>query len=205
MIPWAAILSLAGTAASGVMSAINNKRSQQESDARAAADKAHYEAEAAQNPLSTSASRAAIGQYDRDAQKQVETARGVAAIKGATPEYSLGVQKGVAEGRANLLSNIAAGASAREDRMKEKAQEVVRNKYAEDQARHEARNQTYANLLANSASSLSSLLNGFGGEDTQATEENASDASKAALDLIYGRSSQNNKSKQESGLGVHPK
>lgn len=150
------LLSLAGTAASGLMSYFNNKKAQQQADAEAARQQAFYQAKANENPLSRSENQHLLGQYDRQAQQQIENARGVAAITGATPEYGLAVQKAVANGRADLMGNMAAGASARADKYNQLGEEARHQKAMDDQARIAARNETFANLAANAANIVGS-------------------------------------------------
>ena len=160
---WSAILGLAGTMASGVMSAINNRRAQQEADAESARQEAYYNARAAENPLSRSDNQALLGQYDREAKRQIDAARGVAAIKGATPEYAAAVQKGVAEGRANLMSNMAAQQSARSDRAMDMAERSRQQKALNDAQRRAARNETYAALASNAVTAFGSLADARAG------------------------------------------
>lgn len=161
MFPWGAIVGLAGQTVSGVLSAINNRRQQQEADAEAARQKAYYDAKANENPLSRSEVQHVLGQYDRAAQQQIENARGVAAITGATPEFTTAVQKGVAEGRANLMGNVAAGASRRADYYNMLGEQAQHQKALEDQQRRYERNQTYAALAANAASAVGSIMDGY--------------------------------------------
>lgn len=110
--PWGAIVGLAGQAVSGIASARNNRKMQQAADAETARQVASNEAKAYENPLARSENQQAMAQYDRTSKQQLENARGVATITGATPEYALGVQKGIADGRAELMGGIAASASA---------------------------------------------------------------------------------------------
>ena len=161
MFPWGAIIGLAGQAVSGVLSTINNKKAQREADAEAAREQAFYEAKANENPLSRSENQHLLGQYDRNAQQQIENARGVAAITGATPEFSTAVQKGVAEGRADLMGQMAAGASQRADRLNTEKRRASRGKYYEDMQRRAARNSTYAALAGNAASAVGSIMDGY--------------------------------------------
>lgn len=172
MFPWGALIGLAGQAVSGIASAFNNRKMQQQADAEAARQKAYYEAKANENPLSRSENQHLLGQYDRDAQQQIENARGVAAITGATPEYGLAVQKGVAEGRANLMGQMAAGASARKDYFEQKGEETAHQKALDDQARRAERNQTYANLAANAASAAGSIIDAYGTAKAPAFDPN---------------------------------
>ena len=160
---WGALLSFAGTAASGLMSYFNNKKAQQQADAEAARQEAYYTAKANENPLSRSENQHLLGQYDRQAQQQIENARGVAAITGATPEYGLAVQKAVANGRADLMGNMAAGASERADKYKQLGEEARHQKAMDDQARTAARNETFANLAANAANIVGSSIDGLAG------------------------------------------
>ena len=168
MFPWGALIGLGGQAVSGVLSTINNRNIQQSSDAEAARQKAYYDAKANENPLSRSEVQHVLGQYDRAAQQQIENARGVAAIKGSTPEFAAAVQKGVAEGRANLMGNVAAGASARKDRYEQLGEMAQHQKALEDQKRRYERNQTYAALAANAASAVGSIMDGYSAQKAPA-------------------------------------
>ena len=169
---WGAVLSALGTAASGLMSYFNNKKSQRQADAEAARQKAYYDAKANENPLSRSEVQHVLGQYDRAAQQQIENARGVAAITGATPEFSTAVQKGIAEGRANLMGNVAAGASERADKYNQLGEEARHQKALDDQERIAARNETFANLAANAANIVGSSIDGLAGGAAKAPRNN---------------------------------
>lgn len=160
---WGALLGFAGTAAGGLMSYFNNKKAQRQADAEAARQQAYYQAKANENPLSRSENQHLLGQYDREAQQQIENARGVAAITGATPEYGLAVQKAVANGRADLMGNMAAGASERADKYNQLGEEARHQKAMDDQARIAARNETFANLAANAANIVGSSIDGLAG------------------------------------------
>ncbi len=166
------LLSLAGTAASGLMSYFNNKKAQKQADAEAARQQAYYQAKANENPLSRSENQHLLGQYDRAAQQQIENARGVAAITGATPEYGLAVQKAVANGRADLMGNMSAGASERADKYNQLGEEARHQKAIDDQERIAARNETFANLAANAANIVGSSLDSYiGSKKAPAAQE----------------------------------
>lgn len=209
MFPWAAIVGLAGQAVSGIASAINNKRMQQSADAEAARQEAFYKAQASQNPIARSENQALLGQYDRDAKKQVETARNVAAITGATPEYALGVQKAVAEGRANLMSSMSAGASRRADYYNTLGEETRHRKALEDQQRRAERNMTYANLAANAASAAGSIMDAYTAKAPAApkapsiTLDPSKEEIKAASVSDYQQQTQDQK-KLQTATGVLP-
>lgn len=164
--PWGAIVGLAGQAVSGIASAMNNRKMQQAADAETARQVASNEAKAYENPLSRSENQQAMAQYDRTSKQQLENARGVATITGATPEYALGVQKGIADGRAELMGGIAAGASAQKDKYLDKAEKAKEQKFADDQERRLARNTTYANLAANAASAAGSIIDSYATKPT---------------------------------------
>ena len=161
MFPWAMLVSLAGQAVSGIASAINNKKIQQTADSEAARQQAFYAGKAAEDPVTRSENQRLLNQYDRDSERQVETARNIGKITGATPEYGLGVQKAVAEGRANLMSNMAAGASQRADRYNLLGEAVRHQKTMEDQERRAARNTTYANLAANAMNAFGGIMDSY--------------------------------------------
>ena len=161
MFPWGAIIGLAGQAVSGALSITNNRRMQQEADAEAARRKAFYDAKANENPLSRSEVQHVLGQYDRSAQQQIETARSMAAIKGFTPEFAAAVQKGVAEGRANLMGHAAADASRRADYYNMLGEQAQHQKAQEDMQRRMQRNSTYAALAGNAASAVGAIMDGY--------------------------------------------
>lgn len=161
MFPWSAIISLAGQAASGVMSAVNNDKMEQERRAEAARREAHYEAQAAENPLSRADNQALLNQYDRSARQQVETARNVGKITGATPEYGVAVQGKVAEGRANLMGQMSANNQARVDASRERAERARQAEADASIAAKAARNQTYANLAANAANAAGAIADAY--------------------------------------------
>lgn len=161
LFPWSAVLGLAGQAASGIYSAINNARLRRQQEAESARQQAHYAAKAAENPLSRSENQRVMNEYDRKSQQQIENARNVAAITGATPEYALAVQKGVAQGRADLMGNIAAGASERKDKYEELGEQARQQKSQNEVERLAARNETFANLASNAANAFGSIVNAY--------------------------------------------
>lgn len=197
-----AILGAAGTAASGLMSYFNNKKAQRQADAEAARQQAYYQAKANENPLSRSENQHLLGQYDRDAQQQIENARGVAAITGATPEYGLAVQKAVANGRADLMGNMSAGASERADKYNQLSEEARHQKAMDDQARIAARNETFANLAANAANIVGSSLDSYiGAKKAPAQQQTLSVPDPLAESKLKTAQAQANVNKlQETGI-----
>lgn len=165
MFPWATIVSLGAQFVGQGLSAYNNKKQQEQADASAARREAYYVGKAAENPLSTSSAQAAMGRFDRDAKKQVETARNVSKITGATPEYSVAVQQGVAEGKAALMSGIAEGASQRSDRYEDAAERARFQKEQADQQRLAERQQTYANLVQNAGKAFGTIMDSYGSSE----------------------------------------
>lgn len=159
-----AVISALGTAASGIMSFVNNRKAQQTADAEYARQQAYNEARAAENPLSRSENQAVINEYDRKAKQQVETARNRNKILGGTQEMDLATQQAVADGRASLMSGISAQASANADKYRDRAEAAREAKFANDQARTEARNQTFAALASNAANAMSGLYADGGGD-----------------------------------------
>lgn len=165
MIPLGTIVSLAGQAASGIMSVVNNKRVARKEDAEYARQQAEYAARENENPMSRSESRAALNAYDKSAEQQVETARNVSKITGATPEYSLGVQKAAQEGRGNVVSGIAEGASARADAARDAGERSRQAQADAEIARMRERNETYANLAGNASNAFGSIIDGYQKQD----------------------------------------
>lgn len=190
MFPWASLISLAGQGIGGIMSAMSARREKQAADAEAARQQAHYEAKANEDALSRSENRQLLSEYDRKAQKQVEAARNVAAVTGATPEYGLAVQKAVAEGRADLMGDIAAGDSARKDKYEQLAEGVRHDKAVADIQREAAKQESYANIIANSASAFGSMLGGYKAGDPSKAPSKAPE--KVAVDLGNGQTVQAN-------------
>ena len=160
MFPWASLISLAGQGIGYALSASNARKQEQATQAEYVRQIAAEEAKANEDILSRSENKRLLAEYDRKAKDQVETARNVAAITGATPEYGLAVQEAVAEGRADLMGNIAAGASARKDKADAAIEQIRRNKSASDLARLAEKDKSYANLVANSVKSFGSLVGG---------------------------------------------
>ena len=158
-----AIVGVAGTAASGIMSAINNKKRERQAQAETARQAAYAEAMANEDPLVRAGNQRLLAQYDREGKRQIENARNVSTITGATPEYAVAVQEGVAQGRADMMSNIAAEADARRDKYMDKAEEARRDAANAAEERALERNQTYANIAANAAQAAGSLMSGIGG------------------------------------------
>lgn len=161
MFPFGTIVALAGTAASGIMSAVNNRKRQRAADDEAGRQVSEQEARAYESALDRSENKEALAAYDRASKKQVETANNMGTIMGATPEFGLGVQKQVADGRADLIGGMAAGASERRDKYLDKAEETRHAKAVSDQERMLARNETYANLAANAASAVGSIVDAY--------------------------------------------
>lgn len=192
MFPWASLISLAGQGIGGIMSAVSARKEKQAADAEAARQQAHYEAKANEDALSRSENRQLLSEYDRKAQKQVEAARNVAAITGATPEYGLAVQKAVAEGRAELMGDIAAGDSARKDKYEQLAEGVRHEKAVADIQREAAKQDSYANIIANSASAFGSMLGGYKADDPSQAPEKSTPTKKVAVDLGNGQTVQAN-------------
>lgn len=169
MFPWGTIVGLAGQAVSGIASAYNNKRTQQAADAESEYQQAYYNAKANEDPLARSENARLLNEYDRKAQQQVDNAQGIATITGATPEYMLGVQKGVADGRAKLMGTMAGEASERKDKYEDKAETARHQKVLDDQERRAARNTTYANLAANAASAAGAIIDSYQPKPLQET------------------------------------
>lgn len=191
-----AIVGVAGTAASGIMSAINNKKRERQAQAESARRIAQAEAMANEDPLARAGNQRLLAQYDREGKRQIENARNVSAITGATPEYAVAVQEGIAQGRADMMSNIAAEADARRDKYLDKAEEARREAANAAEERALERNQTYANIAANAAQAAGSMLSGISDrKDVGKTDAAFNDWLTDAMD-------KNSKIKLGTGLAV---
>ena len=202
MFPLGALIGLGGQLAGGVMSIINNRNIQKQADAEAARQQAHYAAKENENPLARSEVQHLLGQYDRASQQQIENAKGVAAITGATPEFTTAVQKGVAEGRANLMGDVAAGASKRADYYNQLGEQAKHQKAMEDQERRLARNQTYAALAANAASAVGSIMDGYSPKKAPAETAGVTPAEQRKINSSLAQIG--DKVKLEKGLLTSP-
>jgi hypothetical protein len=160
------ILGVAGNVASGVMSAINNKKARQQQEAEDARAIAYQEAKANEDPLSRASNQRLLSEYDRKAKAQVEQARNVAAITGATPEYTLAVQDIAAQGRADLMGDIAEAGEERADKAEELAEKARQRAAANKLELAKQRNQTYANLAANASNAAKSMISGIAPKNT---------------------------------------
>ena len=108
----------------------------------------------------------------------------------------MAVQKAVAEGRADLMGNIAAGDSARKDKYEQLAESVRHDKAVADIQREAAKQESYANIIANSASAFGSMLGGYKAGDPSKAPSKAPEKStpteKVAVDLGNGQTVQAN-------------
>ena len=165
MFPFSAVLSLAGTAISGALSAYNNRRAQEEQRAESARREAYYNAKAAEDPLANAKNQRLLNQYDRKAEQQITDARSTGKILGSTPEYALGVQKAVAQGRADLMGNISANAADRADKYNEEAERVRQERAQQQQDYRASRNETFSALASNAMSSFGSFIDAYAGKE----------------------------------------
>lgn len=196
------LLSLAGMGLSAGLSEKNNREAREAQQAESARRISHNEAKANENPLLSSMNQHLLGQYDRNAQQQIENARGMANVVGATSEYAAAVQKGVAEGRANLMGQMSAGASARADKFDEKAEEARQEAAANEQAYHAQRNEQYGNLAGNALSAFGSLASAsMSGEEKQPAAKAPSMTEDQAKNKLATMQAQSNYQKYlETGI-----
>lgn len=156
-----ATLGAAGTVAGNIMSIINNRKAEAANRAENARQQAYYNARANEDPLSRTSNQKLLNQYDRTARKQIQDARNVAAITGATPEFTLAVQDSVAQGRADLMGNMAANQDLVQEKALEQAELARQNLATQQQAIYANRDKAYANLVTNAANAATSLINGM--------------------------------------------
>jgi hypothetical protein len=154
-----AILGAVGNAASGVMSIINKRKQTQQLDAENARQQAYYDSKANEDALSKASTQQAMNQYDRKAEEQIANAQNVAAVTGATPEFTLAVQKGVAQGRADMMGNAQVNAEATQEKALDQSEQVRQEAARQRQALLAEQNQSFANLAANAGNVATSLMN----------------------------------------------
>ena len=200
MFPLGAIIGLAGQATSGILSILNNKRMQRQADEEAARQQSYYNAMANENPLARSEVQHMLGQYDRESQRQMENARNLSKITGATPEFASSIQKGVAEGRANMMGNITAGARARADRYKQMGEIARHQKAMEDQERLMARNSTYAALAGNAASAVGAIMDGYSAKNSPNKIAQRKIDEQEGIDAAYKEVQRRNEANRQQNL-----
>jgi hypothetical protein len=154
-----AILGAVGNAASGVMSIINKRKQTQQLDAENARQQAYYDSKANEDALSKASTQQAMNQYDRKAEEQIANAQNVAAVTGATPEFTLAVQKGVAQGRADMMGNAQVSAETTQEKALDQSEQVRQEAAKQRQALLAEQNQSFANLAANAGNVATSLMN----------------------------------------------
>ena len=190
--PFAAIVSLAGQAASGIMSALSNKKAQHLADQEAARQQAFYEQQIYQDPLKRSENQQIINKLEDVNQERLNTAKASAKITGATPESVLAVQKQNADATADVMSAMAAGESARRENYVNKLNEAKIQKAEADLARENARQETFGNLASNAANAFGSIVSGYAPKkvddsitETTATGNNSSGGGIFKTQTLY--------------------
>lgn len=164
MFPWAAIVGLAGQAASGILSANANRKAQQRADEEYARQKAFYETQMYQDPLQRSENQALLGALKRQLDEQNEQAVAVSKITGATPEMQVAMNQNAANAYGNAVGNMMAGESARREEYAEKLNKAYNDKANADIARWNDRQQSFANIASNAANMFTTLLSGYKGK-----------------------------------------
>ena len=152
----------AGKIASMIMDSINRKKTIAAEEAELARQQAYYEAKANEDAMSKASNQRLLNEYDRETQKQLQAAQGVAAITGATPEYTLAVQKGIAEGRADLMGNISANHETTVEKASEKSEEVKQKVAERKLARLNEERESIANVAANAGTLAGGMIGGIG-------------------------------------------
>ena len=153
------ILGAVGKAASDVMSIINNRKQNQQLEAENARQQAYYDSKANEDALGKASVQQAMNQYDRKAEQQIANAQNVAAVTGATPEFALAVQKGVAQGRADVMGNALVNAEATQEKALDQSELVRQEAAKQKQAMLAEQNQSIANVAANAGNVATGLMN----------------------------------------------
>lgn len=154
-----AILGIVGKTASDVMGIINKRKQTQQLDAENARQQAYYDSKANEDALSKASTQQAMNQYDRKSEEQIANAQNVAAVTGATPEFTLAVQKGVAQGRADVMGNAQVNAEATQEKALDQSEQVRQEAAKQRQALLAEQNQSLANVAANAGNVATSLMN----------------------------------------------
>lgn len=154
-------LGAAAGVAGNIIQAVNNRKQRKLDKEQNARDIAFYESKANENPLASAATRKLIAENNRQNQKQIANARGVAAITGATPEYTLAVQNSIAQNNANVMGGIVAANEARQERNEERAHEARQDAIKAKKEAIAANNAAWANVMSNAAKAATSAIAGM--------------------------------------------
>lgn len=181
MIPWGAIIGLAGQVASGIMSSKNNREAREMQQQQYEQQRAYLTAKMNEDPLKRSENVSLLNRFDRDAKEEMDKVDATGKILGATPEYSLAARKQIAGAKQDLMSGILEGESARRDKLQDSINTLDTNKAKADLAMHTAMQEQYANLAANAASAAGSLIDGMGyGKSSGSGSSSGSDSNSGS-------------------------
>lgn len=160
---WGTIISLLGTAASGILSGVANKKQQANLEKQRQEANNYYQqqddkllAELAQDPTKRSENVALLNQLDSKLKRLNEIDAAKAKITGATHEHQMAMRQKNADAYSNAISDMVRNASARRDLIQNQRQALSDKRFAQQQGFdtqqtniNKDRMQNYANLAQN--------------------------------------------------------
>ena len=157
---WATLIGVAGTAASGLLSMINNKNMEAKEEAEAARKQAYYARRANEDAMTRSENANIIGTLDRKAKERADQSAAKNKIVGGTPEMEVADKKTTSKLYADAIGGIASAESARRDKMLDSLETSRDKAFENEMKRMERRNDTYAALAANAANAAKGMMGG---------------------------------------------
>lgn len=149
--------SLAGTTASGVMSALNNEERQRELKRQRGESNHFFNEQLHQNPLNRYDFAQSLHQLDRDLWKYNSRADAKQRIIGGTPEAATAVRQYNADAYAKTQESILAQQSRKQDYLTAQQRAESRDYDARERAMLDERDKTYANMAFNAANSFQGI------------------------------------------------
>ena len=162
---WAAVaglvLSALGTAASGIGSAVGNKKQQQQLSQEKARQEAWYNTEMYQDPLKRSDNAAMLRLIEDRIKEQERTDASRQKVLGGTTEARLANRDSNNKAYAGVVSNMASLASKRMDSLSAQKNQAMSNMARQQMNLDAAKMQNWANLADNAAKLGSAALSGI--------------------------------------------
>lgn len=166
---WAAVaglvLSALGTAASGIGSAVGNKRQQQQLNNEKARQEAWYNTEMYKDPLKRSDNAAMLRLVEDRIKEQERTDAARQKVLGGTTEARLANRDSNNKAYAGVVSNMASLASKRMDSLSAQKNQAMSNMAQQQMNLDAAKMQNWANLANNAATLGAAALSGIDKKD----------------------------------------
>lgn len=155
--PWSLIVSLAGTALSGSLSAANNADTKNKTNQMYNKNAADLKSDLYQDPMSRADARSVIKQLERTMDKQTKTAESKGKILGSTPEALLAQKQINSDAAANTVSNIYAANETRKDSLRDMLRKNNMQHTSALIGINEQKNENYAKMAGNAVDAFSTI------------------------------------------------